>query len=749
MTATNDNHAFSADRPIHDISQDDLGRDKFAASLAHALLGWSGTDSLVVSLNGKWGSGKTSIKNMALELIKEKGDKKLNIIEFNPWEWAAQDQINTALFKEISKAIKLVDKTAEGKKLAASLTKYGKLLSASESVATKFYNYLPILAGATWFACLAPLFQDANWSKYTGVKLTVILSVVILILKWGGISLTKWGELLVEQTKGKELSILELKNQIKKLLAARDKPLLIVMDDIDRLTTPQLQMVFQLVKANLDFPNVVYLLLFQRDLVEAKLSDGRQQGREYIEKIIQVPFDIPSISRPKLEAILFKKLDSIISKDTVLSAKFDQNRWAKLYRGGLEHYFETLRNVHRYTSTLSFQTALVKNDSYAEINPVDLIAIECIRVFEPEVFRELTNNKEFLTANDDEAYKTNKEVATSQLNEILEKGNNKKALKTIIPNLFPNKAWALGGLRYGHGFSDTYFKELRVCHTAYFDRYFQFSIPTDGISHSKLTELVETTKNSDSFKNTILAIKDTDQLRTTLSYFEDYVEAIPLSNSVEFLTALMDLADIVEDDDVGQISFSASTCIIRITLWFLSRMQDNASRFQDIKSAFQRSTGLRVLEKIILHTEDEIKEDAPSAFFDEAALDTLKSLFVVKINAISQNDSDFLLRHSSLVSLLFRWLRFGGNPRQWVQSQVDNGNILKVLCSFVSKSVVSSGDKVRDKYYIRLEYLEEFANIESVKQAIANLDVAYLTEKENQALTLFKDALEEGNRPHK
>ena len=58
------------------------------------------------------------------------------------------------------------------------------------------------------------------------------------------------------------------------------------MDDLDRLTSSQLRMVFQLVKANLEFPNVVFLLLFQRDLVEDKLNDGAQLGRDYLEKII-------------------------------------------------------------------------------------------------------------------------------------------------------------------------------------------------------------------------------------------------------------------------------------------------------------------------------------------------------------------------------------------------------------------------------------------------------------------------------
>ncbi|WP_442878434.1 P-loop NTPase fold protein, partial [Cetobacterium sp.] len=47
-----------------------------------------------------------------------------------------------------------------------------------------------------------------------------------------------------------------------------------------------------LIKANTDFPNVIFLLLFQKDIVEKKLSDSTQSGENYLEKIIQIPFTI-------------------------------------------------------------------------------------------------------------------------------------------------------------------------------------------------------------------------------------------------------------------------------------------------------------------------------------------------------------------------------------------------------------------------------------------------------------------------
>jgi hypothetical protein len=72
-------------------------------------------------------------------------------------------------------------------------------------------------------------------------------------------------------------------------LRALKKPILIVMDDVDRLSIDEVMLLFQLVKASADFPNMVYLLLFQRDIVEKSLQDGAPtSAREFLEKIVQV-----------------------------------------------------------------------------------------------------------------------------------------------------------------------------------------------------------------------------------------------------------------------------------------------------------------------------------------------------------------------------------------------------------------------------------------------------------------------------
>lgn len=54
------------DKPIKSLCEDSLGRASFAKLLAQTLFNLKNTDTFSIGLYGKWGSGKTSIVNMAL-----------------------------------------------------------------------------------------------------------------------------------------------------------------------------------------------------------------------------------------------------------------------------------------------------------------------------------------------------------------------------------------------------------------------------------------------------------------------------------------------------------------------------------------------------------------------------------------------------------------------------------------------------------------------------------------------------------
>src|SRR3972149_2544884 len=374
MTDRTPKHPFSADRPITSAKEDRLRRTVFAESLASAIKGWKGNDSLVLALYGSWGSGKSSIKNIVLESLRKSKKTCPEIVEFNPWQWAGQEQLAEAFFREIGIALGRSATSEKGKKRAAKWRTYGTYLTLGARMAKSWKAVLPLLGipGSNLLELAAQGFeQSAEVSK-------------------------EGSEGLTAQADALDHGLADIKKDLFDALKAMKNPILVVVDDVDRLSPEEIKLLFQLVKANADFPNLIYFLLFQRDVVEKSLDLSTVKGREFLEKIVQVGFDVPRIERSRLEKALFAGLDELLGRETV-GQRFKQQRWQNIFLAGLRPYFQTLRDVYRYLAMLSFHVPLFQERGSFNVNPIDLIALEVLRVFEPEIYQLLPENKLLLT----------------------------------------------------------------------------------------------------------------------------------------------------------------------------------------------------------------------------------------------------------------------------------------------------------------------------------------------------------------
>ena len=91
--------------------------------------------------------------------------------------------------------------------------------------------------------------------------------------------------------------------------------MLIVIDDIDRLNTSQICRIFQLVASVADFPNTMYLLIFDKEIVVRSLEEVQKgRGEDYLEKIIQMPINIPDVSDAKLKGLFLERLNDIAER---------------------------------------------------------------------------------------------------------------------------------------------------------------------------------------------------------------------------------------------------------------------------------------------------------------------------------------------------------------------------------------------------------------------------------------------------
>ena len=262
----------SADSAITLLDEDGLDRREFAVTIADSIAKRFKRPSYVIGLLGAWGCGKTSLKNMILDRLNQlPGNERPIIVEFNPWQFRNADALFGMFFEQIA-----VEVGKNHEATATQLRAYSRTLILGGSVA------------ATIFAAAA-----------TGGAATPLAALAL------GQFLKSAGEATEQAAKQKDEALGDLQEQKKRLsqmMKELQRPVLVVIDDIDRLYAEEIALIFQLVKANADFPNFTYLLLYDQDIVakslESKVIAGN--GREYLEKIVQFPIDIP---QPKRESI--------------------------------------------------------------------------------------------------------------------------------------------------------------------------------------------------------------------------------------------------------------------------------------------------------------------------------------------------------------------------------------------------------------------------------------------------------------
>jgi predicted KAP-like P-loop ATPase len=367
---------FSADRPIKRASEDKLGRDSFAKNLAHSIRGWHGKDSLVIALCGEWGCGKTSLKNLALGHLNRGLRNKIPVLEFNPWEISGHGDITAGFLGDLAKLLPEKITSCALERLgetSGKIKRYARLIKAGGIIAGKFGKFI------------------TSFAPVTGTTMATVGNSLA-----SGASTVQETSLAVEETSEEEpLSLAELKAEIVKGMGALKAPIFAVIDDIDRLTTEEIREVFQLVKSNANFPNLVFLLMFDRVIVGEALNQVvGNRGDEFLDKIVQVPFDVPEPSFNKIQEALFSNLDLLLG-DKAIAKHWNRDRWGRLWHGAMALYFRTLRHVYRFLGPLEFLVGQTEGAGFV-FNFVDMLGIETLRVFEPALYNRLRQERNLL-----------------------------------------------------------------------------------------------------------------------------------------------------------------------------------------------------------------------------------------------------------------------------------------------------------------------------------------------------------------
>ncbi len=394
--------SYHDDQPItgFESSPDQLNRENFAAHLAELITLSPKDDCLTVSLEGEWGYGKTSVVNLVKKAAAKQKNKPV-IIEYNPWLAGKAEALIQDFLVQFSSQLNIPDRPKEGLKVAKELLAYSKL-----------FNAMKFIPGVEpWASIVQGVFSAAGSASEKISKL-------------------------------KELDVIGRKNKVKEKLSSLNQSIIVIIDDIDRLTPDEAFQVVRLVKAVADFPGTSFLLCFDPDYLTGALEKhGIKKADQYVDKIIQLRVPLPLISHRDMQKLADTELTNLSNQSLTEHFENDQERLGYIYHQHAKYLIRTPRELKRIFNNLKLVLIQTKGEvCFTDLYCLSVISIKANHIYQalrdsPEIFigRPFDSNYSIDTAED--VTKKNNE----ELKKLLEKcsARDKDQIHGLIKELFP------------------------------------------------------------------------------------------------------------------------------------------------------------------------------------------------------------------------------------------------------------------------------------------------------------------------
>ncbi len=735
-----------ADVPIRHSAQDLLSRTVLAGRIAELLASPGSREGRVFAIRGGWGFGKSSLKNLVIEALNNT-DTRASYLEFNPWQWGDADSIARALFQQMAGRLGGAH-APEAKKRAKALRRYGEILVGGSGSLSKVSDEKSL---SSWLnsaalvgAALGIGFPTLPTQIFAAVTLAAagLTMAIGRILKWFGQDLSS-------------VPLDEVREDLETRLRKLERPLIIFVDDIDRLEPDQIRLLFRQIKVNANLPNLLFVLLFQPSIVERALAPvAGDEGRQFLEKIVQAHFDLPPVPADKIFQIFGAQLSELLEDVATPDNGFEQRRWGNIALGGINPFVRNLRDVRRLLTSIEIHLPMHRGARVFEVNILDFLALETLRVFEPDLHDLLAANKSLLLQSQRIGHhheQPDREAITALLAAVAEK--NRDACKALIKELFPTIEWALDGYYYSDGETARgWMRERRVCTERNFDRYFMLQLADGKMSESEFAALTEAVSNPEALLAIVGELRQRGLLGALAARLDESVNDLPLMHFDRVLILIVTLGE--EMGRVPGVKDPFNTPFLscwRAALWYLKRVEQPELRSATLLRVMQATNALSVPAVLIsLDIERRTKpnDNDIEPVFDNEGLEQLKEGWIVQIEQLSA-DIDAMLNDDHLVSHLYRWRDLSpagiAAPQAWVRRIIANDSVLvRLLVRFLSVgSQQIFGDRVATKSEsFRQDTLEDFFALSELEGRLMRLDRASLDAEQRRVLKILDSHLE-------
>lgn len=193
-------------------------------------------------------------------------------------------------------------------------------------------------------------------------------------------------------------SLQQLHDSIKHGLQTIDRPIIITIDDVDRLHDKELTAVLKLIRDTADFPNIFYIVAADNEYLKLMLEhQGVKQPEVFLQKFFNLDFLLPAHESVPI-ARLKEELCQVLNKYGYDSSTISQVIMPLSQFPRLNKIFTNMREVYRFLNIYSSSLDMLQAyDNLNAIDPYELFCLTIIRHLRTDVYKKLRDqNDEFL-----------------------------------------------------------------------------------------------------------------------------------------------------------------------------------------------------------------------------------------------------------------------------------------------------------------------------------------------------------------
>ncbi|MGQ4694804.1 P-loop NTPase fold protein [Enterobacter asburiae] len=674
---------YHNDQPILGGQNDPdlLNRLDFANHLANILLLNSNDDCLTMSIEAEWGYGKTSVINLIKCALNEKDSLPI-IIEYNPWLAGQPETLIQDFLLQFSSQLNIKDKSEAALEASKKLIAYSSLFSLAKLVP----------GTEPWASIIEKIFS-------------------------------KFGNTAKKIAELKKLDLLGRKKQVEEAIRKINHPIIVIIDDIDRLTPSETFQVLRLVKAVADFSGTSFLLAFDPNYLVSVLDKNNiVNSSEYINKIIQLRVPLPVISDRGMSEIASAELEKLSDRSLTDRFESDQERLSWIYHNYFKQLIKNPRELKRFFNHLRFVLEQIEG----QVCFSDLFALSLVATKSNLVYEHIKNTPEAYIGK----RFTNDALLIDKLQDIVDRFSDERCKKlsdfsdrerilmqNLLGEIFP-LLQSGGYSHYGVSEPDT---AGRVSAPQRLHIAFHYKTPAGYISDQDIINFIQGEVNRGKFLEDVLYQNAEERFFEMMTNYAGYCK----DESYEILTCIYDtflFSEKLKSSLEGNFGFMGSDLYRRMN-WLTNKIiSENNDKYRLIKDIVSRQKNAPLGADVLYKVRDQIQNERnKQSWIDAEELAELECIFQQMATEVL-SEKKYLDYH--LESHIFFELRRTSVEctSEFIAYVLSEYGLIR-LCEIIGET---GSDSTNGPYFkFNDDYFGEMLDVHKIRSEVKGLDISH------------------------